>query len=120
MKILLVDDEVELVSTLAERMTMRGIDADWAQSPAQAVEKTESATYDLAVLDVKMPGMSGIELKHKLAEIAPNMKFIFITGHGSSSDFKEGSAEGSSYLVKPVALELLMTKIEEALSEQPS
>ncbi|WP_027186417.1 response regulator [Desulfovibrio inopinatus] len=117
MKILLVDDEVELVSTLAERMTMRGIDADWAQSPAQAMEKVGSEAYDLAVLDVKMPGMSGLELKRKLADIAPDMKYIFITGHGSSADFKEGSAEGSSYLVKPVALDLLMEKIREALSE---
>ena len=75
--VLLVDDEEEFVSTLGERLCMRGIEADWAISAEEALEKIQHAEYDLAVLDVKMPRVSGIELKRILHEHRPDMKFIF-------------------------------------------
>ena len=92
MRILLVDDEQELVSTLAERLSMRGIDADWVASGEEALKQVEEKFYDLAVLDVKMPKMGGIRLKQILDDKYPNMKFIFLTGHGSESDFQQGYA----------------------------
>ena len=90
MKILLVDDEAELVSTLAERLSFRGIDADWATSAEDALSLSETETYDIALLDVKMPRVSGLELKKRLQEKRPDMKFIFLTGHGSEKDFLVG------------------------------
>jgi DNA-binding response OmpR family regulator len=60
MKVLLVDDEHELVSTLAERLSFRGIQADWATSGEEAMRLTEKNTYDVAVLDVKIPRISGL------------------------------------------------------------
>ena len=117
MRILLVDDEQEFVSTLAERLSLRGVDADWVTSAEQALKKIEETQYDLAVLDVKMPHVSGIELKRMLHKRCPDMLFIFMTGHGSEQDFHAGSREAGAayYLVKPVGIEELMRKMNEAL-----
>ena len=119
MKILLVDDEEELVSTLAERLSFRGIDADWVTNCEDALKKVETEKYDLAVLDVKIPRISGIELGFRLKEKDPEMRFIFMTGHGSDDDFKAGSAEVGAeyYLVKPVNIELLIEKVKKVLED---
>lgn len=115
MRVLLVDDEEELVSTLAERLNMRGIDADWATKVDDAISRVETSPYDIAVLDIKLPKMSGLQLKKKLEAIRPQMKFIFMTGHGSEADFRTGTAEAGEafYLVKPVGIELLVGKMRE-------
>ncbi len=116
MKILLVDDEAELVSALAERLSLRGLEAAYATSGDAAVDMVRAAPFDLAVLDVKMPGLSGLDLKKKLQRIRPGMRFIFLTGHGSEEDFRAGSAEAASYLVKPVRIEELLRAINEAMA----
>jgi len=115
MKILLVDDEEKFVSRLAERLELRGFEADWAVTCDGAISKAETERYDIAVLDVKMPCMSGIELKKKLEQMAPDMKFIFITGHGSEEDYDIGTRETSFYVIKPFKIETLVEKIEQAL-----
>ena len=117
MRILLVDDEEELVSTLAERLSFRGIDADWVTRAEDVWEKAETQVYDLAVLDIKMPKMGGIELKKRLEERFPEMKFIFLTGHGSEEDYKEAVAEAGHdcYLVKPVNIDTLVNKMKEVM-----
>ena len=117
MRVLLVDDEHELVSTMAERLSLRGIDADWAVSGEEAIEKLDAGSYDAAVLDVKIPRISGIQLKKKMEEKSPGMKFIFLTGYGSEADFRIGSAEAGPeyYLVKPVSIEDLIEKLKEVL-----
>jgi DNA-binding response OmpR family regulator len=117
MKVLLVDDEHELVSTLAERLSLRGIQADWAISGEEALGLTEKNTYDVAVLDVKIPRISGLELKRRLHAKRPAMKFIFMTGHGSEDDFRSCSAETGEgcYLVKPVNIEDLIRKMDELM-----
>jgi len=119
MKVLLIDDEEELISALAERLSLRGIDADWVTNAEEALEKVEARCYDLAVVDVRMPKISGLALKKILAEKYPGMKFIFMTGHGSEDDYKEGAAEAGAayYLLKPVNIELLIEKINEALKQ---
>lgn len=118
MKVLLVDDEGELVETLAERLMIRGIDAHWATNAEVALVKADKESFDLAILDVKMPGFSGITLKKMMEKRNPHMKFIFMTGHGSEADFQAGSQEAGSeyYLVKPVNIDDLIGKINEVLS----
>lgn len=111
MKILLVDDEVEFVSTLSERLNMRGFDTQWCSSAAQALKLAGQTTFDLAVLDVKMPAIGGIELKRQLQKHSPDMRFIFITGHGSQEDFCVGREEAACYLGKPVGIDVLMDAI---------
>jgi DNA-binding response OmpR family regulator len=123
MRVLLVDDEYELISTLAERMAMRGIDTDWAISGEEALAKIAEQTYDVVVIDIKMPRIGGLETKRKMQALRPGLKFIFMTGHGSETDFKHGSTEAGGdrfYLMKPVEIKALISKIYEAHSGAPS
>ncbi|MFU2210510.1 response regulator [Desulfovibrio sp. JY] len=116
MRILLVDDEKELVSALAERLNLRGIEAEYATDGDEASDKVRAGAYDLAVLDMKMPGLSGLDLKKKLQRLRPGMRFIFMTGHGSEEDFRAGSAEAAGYLVKPVRIDDLIAAVGTALA----
>ncbi|MFC1864142.1 response regulator [Thermodesulfobacteriota bacterium] len=118
-RILLVDDEEELVSTMAERLSLRGIHTDWTTSCEEALKKLETNRYDIALLDVKLPRMSGIELKKKMEEKCADMKYIFLTGHGSESDFRAGSIEAGPeyYLVKPVDIGFLINKMNEIMEK---
>lgn len=115
MRVLLVDDEEELVSTLAERLNMRGIEADWVIKVEDALARAKACAYDIAVLDIKLPRMSGLQLKRELEAFCPEMKFIFMTGHGSETDFRNGAAEAGEefYLVKPVNIDTLLEKMQE-------
>jgi DNA-binding response OmpR family regulator len=116
-KLLLVDDEVEFASTLSERLNLRGMETYSAYTAIDALTLSEEHDFDVAVLDVKMPHISGLELANRLGERRPGMKFIFLTGHTSEDDLEEGLRTGASYLLKPVNIDLLIHKIREALSE---
>jgi DNA-binding response OmpR family regulator len=118
MKVLLVDDEVKFVMRLAERLNIRGIEADWVSGGKEALEKVETESFDVAVLDVKMPGMSGIELKRQLAEKQPEMKFILVTGHGSESDYHTGSQEAAFYILKPFNIDTLVEKLNQVVNQE--
>ena len=120
MRVLLVDDEEQLVSTLAERLVLRGFQADWVCSSMAALDLVQTEIFDLAILDVKMPKIGGIELKKRLHALYPSMKFIFLTGHGSEDDFNTGVAEAGKdyYLVKPVKIESLIEKMNEVTKQQ--
>jgi len=109
MKVLLVDDERKFATMLAKRLALRGIDIDYVYAGEEAIVKAETQRYDVAILDVKMPGIGGIELERKLKELDPGLKIIFLTGHGSKTDFEEGSAEATCYLAKPIQIDELLT-----------
>jgi DNA-binding response OmpR family regulator len=115
-KVLLVDDEQELVTTLAERLGFRDVEAKWAISGRDAVALARQEAFDVAVLDIKMPRVSGIQLKKDLERIRPEMKFVFVTGHGSEEDFRIGSAEGDRYLVKPLDIDSLVETLKEVVT----
>lgn len=118
MRVLLVDDERDLVSALAERLGFRKIEAHYATSGEEALKLAAESTYDVAVLDVKMPRLGGIELCRKLREIQPGLKVVFLTGHGSEDDFRAGRDHGESYLIKPVRIEDLIAALERAVGCQ--
>jgi DNA-binding response OmpR family regulator len=115
MRVLLVDDEADLASALAERLDMRGIAADWVNSGQEALERAADAHYDLAVLDLKMPKIGGLELKARMQALYPHMRFIFLTGYGSEKDFQTVACESGEqcYLVKPVEIEDLIRLMRE-------
>ena len=71
MKILLVDDEKKFAMMLSKRLALRGIEVDYVYTAEEAVAKVESNNYDVAILDVKMPGIGGIELERKLKAMVP-------------------------------------------------
>jgi DNA-binding response OmpR family regulator len=116
-KLLIVDDEVEFATTLVERLNLRGLEAHCAFTANEALEMADRNAFDLAVLDVKMPNISGLELAATMSKRHPDMKFIFLTGHTSEDDFEEGLKKGASYLLKPVSIEMLLKKIREASPE---
>jgi DNA-binding response OmpR family regulator len=113
MRVLLVDDEQEFVSTLAERLTLRGIEAEWTASGREALKLAESGCFDVAILDVKMPEMGGLRLQERLREACPGMRFLFLTGYGSEKDFRAVSSQvGEDFcLVKPVDIDDLIGKM---------
>jgi len=116
MKLLLVDDEEKFVSRLAERLELRGFEADWSTTSEDALAKVSAEKYDIAVLDVKMPTMSGIDLKNRIEKMAPGIKFIFVTGHGSEQDYDTVCREAVCCIIKPFKIEALVEKIEQALN----
>lgn len=115
MKLLLVDDEEKFISRLAERLQLRGFEADWATTFEDALARVRTKKYDVAVLDVKMPSMSGIDLKNEIESITSGIKFIFITGHGSEQDYDTVCQEAVCCIIKPFKIETLVEKIEEAI-----
>jgi DNA-binding response OmpR family regulator len=120
MRVLLVDDEADLASTLAERLQMRGIDADWADTAEKALALARGQAYDLAVLDIKMPKVGGVALKAQLNALSPQTKVIFLTGYGSEKDFKEVAdcIGDDCYLVKPVDIQVLITQMQRMVNGQ--
>lgn len=116
---LLVDDEEELVSTLVERLGYRGIEADYALNGNEALQKLRSSSYDIVILDFKMPGMSGIEVMGIVNREFPHIPVLLITGHGSPTDELEKIPEGAfDYLPKPINIETLIEKMQEALDRK--
>ena len=111
MKILLVDDEREFVSALAERLGMRGYSAEWSSSGEDALKRVAQGDFDLAILDVKMPSIGGLELQQKMKQLSPHLKFMFITGHGSMSDFAQCMQDAECCIGKPLDLEVLIGNI---------
>lgn len=114
-KLLLVDDEEEFVTTLAERLSLRGMRARVALSGEEALEALDSEAAHVVVLDVLLPGMGGLEVLKRIRQAYPEVQVILLTGRGSDREAREGVALGAfDYLVKPVHLEELIQKIREA------
>ena len=113
MKVLLVDDEQKFITMLAKRLAFRGIHADVVFSGDEAIIKSMSTKHDVAILDIKMPGISGIQLKRELSSIDPDLKFIFVTGHGAVSSSEKEFIQKDIYLSKPLDIDILIKKIIE-------
>jgi DNA-binding NtrC family response regulator len=119
-KLLLVDDEAGYVSVLAKRMARRGIDVTSALSGSAAIQTLRKQTFDVAVLDLKMEDMDGIEVLKVFKKMDPEMPVMMLTGHGSETAAREGIAFGAyDYLTKPCDLEELISKIRDAARRIP-
>ncbi len=119
MRILLVDDEEELVSAMAERLALRGLDVDWTINAQGAMDMVRKTEYGVAVIDIKMPKVSGIELKKRLEAIRPGMRFIFMSGHRSADvlvDTKGELSDSGYYLLKPVDINRLVDRIKDLMA----
>lgn len=117
MKVLLVDDEQKFATMLAKRLGLRGIDVTVFYTGETALEAVaDGVPFDVAVLDVKMPGIGGIELRRRISEMVPSMKFVFLTGHGSRSDYTVGGKEAAHYLPKPLKLEVLIETLNRLIN----
>lgn len=109
LRVLIVDDEEELVSALAERLSLRGFVAEGVTNGAEALEFLETRDCDVVLLDVKMPGIGGLEVIRRIKDQRPELEVILLTGHGSVKSIEEGMALGAfDYLMKPVKIDNLV------------
>jgi len=118
-KILIVDDEEEFASTLAERMNNRGLKADTVTSGEEALQSIADVSYDAIVLDLAMPGMDGIETLKRMLSLRPELQIILLTGRGTIQKGIEAVKSGAfEFLEKPVKFDTLLSKIDEAKSRK--
>ncbi len=114
-KVLLVDDEEDFLSTLAERLEARGLKVNTVTSGEQAVAKAEKEGFDLIVLDLAMPGMDGLETLKRIKAKQPDAEIIILSGQGSIKTSIEAMKLGAEdFMEKPVNISELLDKISEA------
>lgn len=114
-KVLLVDDEEGYVKVLAKRMTKRQVEVSIALSGSEAIQKLRKKEFDVAVVDLKMEDIDGIEVLKIFKKMDPQMPVVMLTGHGSEQAARDGLALGAfDYLTKPCDLEDLLATITKA------
>jgi DNA-binding NtrC family response regulator len=119
LKVLLVDDEVDFISAISERLSLRDIDARTASSGEEALYFLEEDTPDVVVLDIMLPGIRGTELLKLIRQEHPLIQVILITGANvSTRDRIEAMHLGAfDYLSKPLSVEELIDKLQKAAVE---
>jgi len=118
--VLLVDDEVEFVETFSERLTMRDLKISKAFNGEEALQVL-AKTHDLEVviLDVKMPGMDGIETLAEIKKKFPLVEVIMLSGHSTVESAIEGMKKGAfDYLMKPCEMDQIIAKVSEAAAKK--
>jgi DNA-binding NtrC family response regulator len=114
-KVLLVDDEEEFITTLAQRLETRNFKVSTATSGMEAVEIVNTNDFDVILLDLAMPGMDGLQTLEKIKAEHPEAEIIMLTGHGTIEAGIEAMKRGAEdFLEKPVDIKELMVKIEDA------
>ena len=118
--VLLVDDEIPFVETMTKRLTKRKLRVIMAFNGQEALEKIgKNRDLDIVILDVKMPGMDGIETLGEIKKAHPLIEVIMLTGHATVESAIEGMQVGAyDYLMKPCDLEQLMLKVEQATKKK--
>jgi DNA-binding NtrC family response regulator len=115
LKLLLVDDELEFLEPLSTRLGRRGIACTLATSGEDALRVLGESAFDCAVVDVKMPGIDGIELLRRMRRDHPRMSVVLLTGHASVELGVQGMELGAfDYLLKPVDLDELLDVVRRA------
>jgi len=119
LQVLIVDDEEELVSALRERLELRGFRASGVASGTAALEYLAENSCDVVLLDVKMPGLGGLEVLEIIKQEHPHIAVLMLTGHGSKRDADEGMQLGAyDYLVKPVRIGVLSQMLRDAVEDR--
>ncbi len=118
-RLLIVDDEVEFLEALAERLAMRDFDVATVTGGEEALERARTSEYDLALVDLRMPGMSGQEVLETLKKEHPHMEVIILTGHGTVDLAVEGLRAGAyTFLQKPCSSEQLLDALTQAYKKR--
>jgi DNA-binding NtrC family response regulator len=118
-RLLLVDDEVGYLEVLSKRLTRRGYKVTTASSGTEAIRALRQWEFDLAVVDLKMEDMDGIEVLKVFKKMDPSLRVVMLTGHGSERAAREGISQGAfDYLIKPVGLEKLIETLTAALASE--
>ena len=113
--VLFVDDEVDFLETLMKRMRKRLVNVSGVKSGQEALEFLDHNQIDVVVLDVRMPGLDGIQTLRALKRTHPLVEVIMLTGHASLEVAKEGMELGAfDYLMKPINIDELLYKLQDA------
>lgn len=117
LRVLLVDDEEELVATLQERMSLRGIEARAVTDGHDALELMAEESFDVVVADLKMPGLGGLDIIDAIRRKHPGVKVLLVTGHGSEASVQDSVMErGCEVLLKPFDIETLCERIHACMA----
>ncbi len=120
-RLLLVDDEIGYLYVLSKRLNRRGFAVTTASSGSEAIRAMRNWDFDVAVVDLKMEDMDGIEVLKVLKRMEPSVKVIMLTGHGSERAAREGVEHGAfDYLIKPIELDALIGRIRAAMASNGS
>lgn len=118
-KVMLVDDEKDFLETLCKRLTKRKLDVTSANSGREAIAKIQEFPVDVVVLDVRMPGMNGIETLKEIKRIKPSVEVIMLTAHADVQVAIEGMELGAfDYLMKPMEIDDLLYKLQDAYKKK--
>src|SRR5665647_119025 len=118
-KILIVDDDETIRSTMKAILEDEGYDVDSAANGKEAIKKTQEQTYNLALLDIRLPDMEGVELLKLMKDPVPRMRKIMVTGFPSLQNAVEAvNRNADAYLIKPVDIDKLLATVREQLEKQ--
>ena len=114
-KLLIVDDEIDFLKAIAERLSLKGFDVITASNGRQAIASAEKDLFDVAVVDFQMPGMDGTQVLKALKENHKHLEIIMLTGHATIDSAVESTKLGAfKYLEKPYSFDKLVEIIKEA------
>jgi len=114
-KVLIVDDEQDFLETIVKRLLKRQVDATGVDSGREAVRILQEQSFDVVILDVRMPGMDGIETLKEIKKRSPLTEVIMLTGHGSIKSGIKGMELGAfDYVIKPAEFDELFEKVNQA------
>jgi DNA-binding NtrC family response regulator len=117
--VLFVDDEVDFLDTLLKRMKKRRVNVSGVKSGEEALEWLSGNSADVVVLDVRMPGMDGIETLKEIKKLSPLVEIIMLTGHANLEVAREGMELGAfDYLMKPIDIDELLYKVQDAYQKK--
>lgn len=120
-KILLVDDERDFVETLSKLLARRGYDVQTAPDATQGLRIVLRGGIEVVLLDLKMPGLHGMDALREIKRISPGLEVIILTGHLLKSSEQEGLSLGAfAYLTKPCTVQDLVKTIEAARARRAS
>jgi DNA-binding response OmpR family regulator len=119
MRIMLVDDEERFLQTTQKLLSKNGFEAITAASGRLCLQKLAQELVHVVILDVKMPGMDGVETLRRIKQQFPMTEVIMLTGHATAESAVEGMKSGATdYLVKPADIEVLIAKAEAAFNRR--
>jgi len=117
--VLIVDDEQEFRDMTIKRLNKRNLQCEGAENGEQALECINKGDFDVVLLDVKMPGMGGVETLQEIKRIKPLIEVVMLTGHASVESGIDGMKLGAfDYLMKPMELEPLLEKLKDAYEKK--
>jgi len=117
-KILVVDDEKAARKSLADILRLEGYDVDAVDDGSKALELLGVQSFDLLLLDIRMPGVDGVEVMQKAIEISPDTQIILLTAHGSMESAIEALRYGAhDYLIKPSSPQEILSSVASALAQ---